>query len=416
MIKTLQKKFIVTAMTAVTALLLILLGTINLVNLVMVGKEVEQTLVMLSEAEGDFGHVPMQQRAVPPPDFRIAPKAERDKFLSSNFFVVRLNDAGKVVFTDVSRTASVDETSAGTFAQKALAGQKSTGKMGKYRYRISRSRAGNETVAVFLDHSEEMLSYVRVLVLSFGIGAVCWGLMLALIVFLSKRAIRPIAENIEKQKQFVTNAGHEIKTPLAIILANAEAMELYQGENKWTKNIKAQTIRLDGLMKHLLLLAKMEEGAGAEKRTTQAIRLDTLLNEQIEIFAEPLKLRDITLQTEIAPDVLVKADKEQMTQMLSILFDNALKYTNEGGWIYVGLQKYGKHIRLQMKNTCEKLPDMPPEQLFDRFCRDDRARTQKMGGYGIGLSAARLAAEANGGRMTAEYEEGTVVSFIVRMP
>lgn len=413
MIKVLQKKFVFTAMIVVSILLLILLGTINVVNIVMVRNETDKTLAMISAADGNFDHIQPPPNSTPPSDFRIEPKDERDKFLSSNFFIVRLNGNGQVIFTDVSRTSLVDEASAKELALKILDEGASAGKIGKYRYQISNSRMENETVIVFLDASEEILSYVRVLFLSGGIGIVCWILMLLIVIFLSKKVIRPIAENIERQKQFVTNAGHEIKTPLAIILANTEAMELYNGENKWSKNIREQTVRLNGLMKNLLLLAKMDEGAAEIIKTE--VSLSELVSENVRVFAEPFNLRNITLQTEIQPNVIIKANKEQMSQLISILFDNASKYTNDSGTVIVSLQKSDKRIKLLIKNSCEKLPDTSPHKLLDRFYRDDKARTQKTGGYGIGLSVARSIAEANRGSIAVEYEKPNFVSFTVKL-
>lgn len=413
MIKVLQKKFVFTAMIAVSILLFILLGIINVVNIVMVRTETDKTLAMISEADGNFDHIQPPPNATPPFDFRIEPKDERDKFLSSNFFIVRLNGNGQIVFTDVSRTSLVDETSAEELALRVLGEGRSAGKAGKYRYQISSSRMGNETVIVFLDTSEEILSYVRVLFLSGGIGIVCWILMLFMVMFLSKKAIRPIVENIERQKQFVTNAGHEIKTPLAIILANTEAMELYNGENKWSKNIREQTVRLNGLMKNLLFLAKMDESAAEIIKTE--ISLSELVSENVRVFAESLNLRSIILLTEIQPNVIIKANKEQMSQLISILLDNASKYTNDSGTVIVSLQKSDKRIKLLIKNSCEKLLDTPPDKMFDRFYRDDKARTQKTGGYGIGLSVARSIVEANKGSITAGYENPNFVSFTVRL-
>lgn len=412
MIKTLQKKFVFASMTAISILILILLGTINMINISMVRDEMVKTLTMISEAKGDFEYIQTSStNTTPPPDFRGEPKDAKDKFMSSNFFVVRLNDNGQVIYTDVSRTSLVDETSAESLALEVLNTTKTTGKTGKYRYQIRSLPGENETVIVFLDTSEEMMSYIRVLFLSGGMGIFCWFLMLFIIIFLSKKAIRPIAESIEKQKQFVTNAGHEIKTPLAIILANTEAMELYNGENKWSKNIREQTVRLNGLMKNLLLLAKMDEGSAEIVKTE--IPLSELLMENAQIYAEPLKLRNITLQTEIHPDIVIQGNRDQFLQLISILFDNALKYTNTNGMVYVRLEKNEKHIRLCIKNSCEKLPDTPPEKLFDRFYRDDKARTQKNGGYGIGLSVARSIAEASKGSITAEYENPDILSFTV---
>lgn len=307
----------------------------------------------------------------------------------------------------------MDEVNAEKYALEVFGGKKNTGKIGKYRYQIHNSRRENETVIVFLDTSEEILSYVRVLILSGGIGIACWLFMLVMVIFLSKRAIRPFAENMEKQKQFITNAGHEIQTPLAIILANTEAMELYNGENKWSKNIREQTVRLSGLMKNLLLFAKMDENS--VKVPAADILLSELLCENVQAFAEPMNLRNINLQSEIQPDIVMRANKEQIEQLISILFANALKYTNENGTVLVTLKESEKHIKLQMRNSCDRLPDVSPDKLFDRFYREDKARTQKMGGYGIGLSIAQSIVEMNKGSITAEYETPNLILFTVKL-
>ncbi len=190
-------------------------------------------------------------------------------------------------------------------------------------------------------------------------------------------------------------------------------MELYNGENKWSKNIREQTVRLNGLMKNLLFLAKMDESAAEIIKTE--ISLSELVSENVRVFAESLNLRSIILQTEIQPNVIIKANKEQMSQLISILLDNASKYTNDSGTVIVSLQKGDKRIKLLIKNSCEKLLDTPPDKMFDRFYRDDKARTQKTGGYGIGLSVARSIVEANKGSITAGYENPNFVSFTVRL-
>lgn len=236
--------------------------------------------------------------------------------------------------------------------------------------------------------------------------------MLLTVVLLSRRAIRPVAENMEKQRQFVTNAGHEIKTPLAIIQSNTDAMELYLGENKWTRNIREQTERLSGLMQNLLLLARMEEG-GAPLQTSD-VSLSRLTEESVHAFAETLEQQRIRLRTQIAPEVHLRADCGQLQQLLSILLDNMAKYTPQGGEAEVRLEKNGTDVILTAENTCDRLPALPPERLFERFCRGDAARTQKTGGCGIGLSAAAAITEANHGTISAEYILPDRIRFTVR--
>lgn len=413
MTKLLQRKFVFTAMTAVSILIVILLGTINIANIVMVRNETQKTLLMISKADGNFERIEPPRDLNKMTDAKIRPKDERDKFLSSNFFIVKVNADREIIFTDVSRTSSVDEGLAQELALKVIDEASPSGKSGKYRYIVGNSRNMNETVVVFLDTSEEILSYARVLLLSTGIGLACWIFMLIIVSLLSKKAIRPIAENIEKQKQFVTNAGHEIKTPLAIILANTQAMELYNGENKWSKNISQQTLRLNDIMKNLLDLAKMDEGS--EETEKSQFSLTALLNDSIGKFAEVMKLRGIVTKAEIDDDVVIKANEQQIIQLIDILLDNASKYTNENGTVSILLSKTDKHAKLIIKNTCDKLPDAPPQKLFDRFYRDDKARNQKSGGYGIGLSMAQSIVQANKASITAEYENQNLISFIVKI-
>ena len=402
MIQTLQKKVVVTAMAAVTVLLLFLLGAINVANMLIVERQVDRTLRIISDSEA--GGIPPRSDGAPP--FMEAPKNDYDTFLSSNFFVVRFDWVGNILNADIQRTSSVTEEEAREMAAQAYDSGQDSGRTGKFRYLFHKTPVGS--AVVFLDTSGERLSLVRILLLSVALGAACWGAMLPLVMFLSRRAVRPVAESMEKQKQFVTNAGHEIKTPLAIIQSNTEAMELYNGENKWSRNIKEQTVRLSGLMQNLLL-ARMDEGASQVQAAD--FSLSDMLTAALESFAQPMEAKHISLEADVKPGVTLHADAGQVEQLLSILLDNAVKYTNEGGAIWIRLQKEDKKIRLSVQNTCETLPDTPPEKLFDRFYRGDTARTQRSGGYGIGLAVARSIAEANRGTLQADYLPPDCICF-----
>jgi len=233
-----------------------------------------------------------------------------------------------------------------------------------------------------------------------------------LVVLLSRRAIMPIAQNMEKQKQFVTNAGHEIKTPLAIILANTDAMELHNGENKWTKNIRSQAERLNELMKNLLALSRTDEEDVV--LPTSDFSLNLLIEEALDLHREPAQSKQLDVQTRLHPSLSLKGNRDSIMQLVSVLLDNACKYTPEGGTISLNLLRAGGKTVLQIKNTCPQRPEEDLERLFDRFYRGDAARTQSSGGYGIGLSAARAIAQAHGGSITASYDKAEqVISFTV---
>lgn len=411
MIKTLQKKFVFTAMTAISVLILLLLGAINIANIIIVGKEIDKTLEIVADMETEIKSQTPKFDPVLHNAPAGRPKNDYDVFMSSNFFVVRFDAQGNIIYTDVSRTSSLTEEEAEYLALEIYESENETGKIQKFRYIVRDNYENSGKTAVFLDTSGESFSYFRVLLLSVSIGLVCWVLMLVFVILLSKKAIRPIAENIEKQKQFITNAGHEIKTPLAIIQSNTEAMELYNGEKKWSKNIKEQTVRLSTLMKHLLALARMDEGAAQINPADFSIT-DTL-KKILGSFLQSVEEKKIYLRTEIQENINLYADKLQIEQLLTILIDNAVKYTDENGTINVFLEKSDNHAMLKIQNTCKNLPGVSPEKLFDRFYRGDSSRNQKQGGYGIGLAIARSITEANKGKISASYIGSDCICFSV---
>ncbi|MCI9634280.1 MAG: HAMP domain-containing histidine kinase [Ruminococcus sp.] len=416
--KTLQRKFVLTAMSAVTVLLVILLGAINGLNFRQNGQQTDQLLVILAqEAAGPRKSVPqsspfpgMPQKK--PGDF-FSPPVTRDHAMAARYFFVRFDRDGKIEEADISRISSVSTEEAKRWAQDIYELGKESGKLDHFKYRRQSAYDGQGEILLFLDTSSQQHSLLVVLVLSAGIGVLCWGAMLLLVILLSKRAILPIARNLERQKQFVTDAGHEIKTPLAIILANTEAMELHGGETKWSRSIKAQTVRLNGLMQNLLVLARLDEDAA--ELPVSDFSMSRLLEEALPPFCESAALKGVMIETQIGRDIEVCKNRENMLRLVSILLDNAVKYVPAGGEIAVTLKRQGREMLLQVENDCAELPEAEPEKLFDRFYRGDGARTQKSGGYGIGLSAARAIAEHGRGEIRAEYREENRIVFTVRM-
>ncbi len=408
MTKLLQRKFVKTAMVAISLLIVILLGAINIVNIVIVRNDIDRTLLMLAE-----NRMELNTPGMPLPDMNMNPVGNDNRLLTFPYFIVMTDSKGNIVFADVSHISTLERSDAEEIAKKALNSGEYKGKVDGYRYIIANSGLGKGKNVAFLDDSNEIYSFFRILFLSVGIGLITWTLMLLFVILLSKKAIRPIAENIEKQKEFITNAGHEIKTPLAIIQANTDAMELYSGETKWSKNIKQQVTRLDGLMKNLLFLTRSDEKGLSANKTD--FSLTEVVSETAHGFIEPMALKGVNLQVAVQENIHINADKEQMTQLVSILLDNALKYTNDNGTAAVFLVREQNGIIMQVKNTVSKLPEVSPERLFDRFYRADTARTQKSGGYGIGLSMAKAICEANNAAISVCYESAQSISFNIKL-
>ena len=435
MIKTLRRSFIVTAMTAVTVLLLVLLGGINLINAYSLRQENRVLLEQLCETmlfapvqdgflpndsfSGEDGVIPSDLPALGgesqgvPGSFPMRERHLRgfmqqeigeDQRRSALFFTVTLDSAGVPESVRLNNISSITEDEALALAA-GIDPTSGSGSVGAYLWQRGYSRDGSCTLT-FLHTGSARSTMLRMAVLSLLGGAIAWGLMLLLVLFLSRKSIQPIAENMERQKRFVTDAGHELKTPLAIILANTEAMELRQGESKYSRNIRAQVERLTGLTQNLLALARADEWRVEE--SAEDFDFSALTAETARPFREPAELRGLTLVTDIAPGVSVRGSRQQLGQLISILLDNAVKYCAADGTIRVEVKKEGGKALLRVRNTVTD-QSAPAERLFDRFYRADESRSTTTGGFGIGLSAARAIAESHRAKLAAAYEGDEIV-------
>ena len=459
MVRTLQVKFVKTAMIAITVLLLAVICAISGIYSASIYREAKWTAQMLAEHGGvpafddmsgagrdeddwdfeDWGSEyeddedpyadseadeaqpegTVQEESGPRPpkgeknawDFFFKRRMSPDDAMSVRYFIVTYNSDNTIGSTNTDRIYSVSDEEARGYGLKASQRGKQSGIIEDFFYYIAEKEDGK--TAAFIDISSQISGVLSVIVISLIIAAIAWILMLVFVSALSRRAIAPIAENIIRQKQFVTNAGHELKTPLAIIMANTEALELFNGENKWTRNIKEQTGRLSVLMQNLLTLSKMDEAD--LNLPMQDFDLGELIRETAAPFEEPARKKNLEFHIQ-APPVTVKADRNTMGQLIGILLDNAVKYTPEGGEISVSVFREGKTVTVKQKNTvrAEDIEENP-EKLFDRFYRRDEARTQKKGGYGIGLSAARAIAAANHAEIGVRYEEQSIVFTVTLM-
>lgn len=413
MIRKLKKNFILTAMTGITLMLVLLLGTINIINICTIYDEIGETLDILSESvdkslsEFEGGN---DDEDFSFGDFMENPKSERDMILSSTFFVVEFDMDGNPIYTNVKQAASLTDEDAIALAEKVVTHHKMSGGHGKYQYHISLS--DHTQTVVFLDISEEIVSYIRVLLLSCATGLIGWGIMLAMVVLLSNKAIAPVAESIEKQKQFITDAGHELKTPITVIRSNIEALELFTEKTEWSDNVKNQSQHLAELVQNLLTLSRMDENP---KPCTEEISISSMLQEELNAFQPGMEEKGIVLTCDIEDNIFLRADSQRIQNLLTILIDNAVFYTEAGGHIGVTLSGKKQHFTLQIKNTCPTLPNVPPEKLFERFYRADEARDQSDGKCGIGLSIAKAIVEAQKGSISANYISSNEICFSVKI-
>lgn len=269
-------------------------------------------------------------------------------------------------------------------------------------YRYTTYTVGNEIHIIFLDYGREMTSFRTFLFTSMGVSVVGLMAVLFLLIFLSGRIVKPFSENYEKQKRFITDAGHELKTPLTIIDADAEVLEMDIGENEWLRDIQTQTKRLAQLTNSLILLSRMEEQPRTEKIE---FPISDLVEETVETFQALAKTRNKNLSANIQPMLSMSGDEKAVRQLITILLDNAIKYTNDGGRIEIMLKKQKNMIYLSAFNTVESISKENIMHLFDRFYRVDQSRNSQTGGYGLGLSIAAAIVNAHKGKITASTED-----------
>lgn len=235
------------------------------------------------------------------------------------------------------------------------------------------------------------------------------------ILFFSQRMIRPVTESYEKQKRFITDAGHEIKTPLAIIQADTDVLEMDYGESEWLDDIKRQTKRLTMLTNDLVLLSRMEEAESNLQMTL--LTFSDLVSEAAASFAALIQTQNKVFRCAIEPGISLTGDEKSIRRLVNILMDNALKYSPSQGLISLSVKKQGKQVCLTVCNTTQN-PISKDElhMMFERFYRIDSSRNAQTGGFGIGLSVAKAIVTAHRGRIRAATRDRNLLEINILFP
>lgn len=371
----------------------------------MLERQSDMVMEALVKSDGVFHKMNFN----PPPPF--SRPLDMDKMRSSRFFIILSDSNGNIMDVNIDQISSIDYETAKSYALTVLKTDKESGRIGIYKF--ATKKMGPNQLTFFMDTSGQNESFYRVLFASGAIAALCWLVLLIIVILLSGKVIRPVLAGMEKQKQFITNAGHEMKTPLAIIQSNNDTMALIHGENKYNVHIRTQTKRLNVLMSNLLTLARLDEEI---PMSTEPVNVSEVTMEVLSAYKEYAKVRNLHFDVKIESDIIISVNKDSFRQVVTILMDNAIKYTPDNGYINLSLVRNGRHIQIIEENTCDASIEADPERLFERFYRGDAVRTQgeEFSGYGIGLSAARAICENCGGKLTAEYPSSESIRFTVR--
>ena len=281
-------------------------------------------------------------------------------------------------------------------------------------FRYGRFETDNGMMIIGVDCKTDLSTVNTLLTITLVTIIFCVVIVLFLLIILSRKIIKPFEENREKQRRFITDAGHELKTPIAIIQSNTEVMEMIDGENKWLTNIKQQTVRMNNLVKGLIELSKMDEQIISEKEK-QKIILSEIVYNSVESFRVPAESKGISLKADIAPNISVMGDLEDIVRLVGILLDNAIKYTDDRKEIAVKLFGKSKKAVLTVENTCKGLERDSVKKFFDRFYRSDSSRNSSTGGYGIGLSMAQAIVQNHKGKLSVHYTDDERIIFTAEL-
>lgn len=400
MIRKLQLKFILLCMLSLLAVLAVIIAGMNIVNYHNLVTQADEVLALLSD---NRGHFPTLGGPGPKLPHHISPEMPYE----TRYFTVTLDTAGQILRVDTGRIAAVDEDDARRFALEA------TGRQGFVEeFRYLRYEDDGQEQLIFLDCGRRLDSFRDFLVISLLISLAGYVIVFLLVLFLSQRVARPFAETYEKQKRFITDAGHELKTPLTIIRADADVLEMELGKNEWLEDIQKQTQRLSNLTADLVFLSKTEEARS--ELPMISFPISDVVAETAQSFQAPAQTHGKQLQVQIAPMLSAKGNEKSIAQLTSILLDNALKYSPAEAEIRLTLEKQGKNLLLSVTNPSSQPLPKQLSRLFDRFYRGDSARSTQ--GHGIGLSIASAIAGAHGGKMTAALVGENTLRITAHIP
>ena len=410
MIQHFRKKFILISTSALLVVIITIIGSISAVTYFQAQQEVNSVLSILSDNQGRMParQVPSQSNFFPQQRFT------RESLSQYRYFSATIPHNGDPIQVDNQHILSVSAATIRQLAQRVERRNNDHGQVlynsKMYAYQVR--RMGKCTLVVFLDESLMMSRAREIINLGVLLGVVSLVLYTIILVLFSRRAIRPIIEAEQRQKEFITNAGHELKTPLTVISANTEMQELTNGETELTTSTKEQVSRMTKLINYLVSLARLQE---QPRMNIVPVDASAVVDRAVAGFKNVAASAGHRFEAAVAPAITVMADENYLYELVSILIDNANKYCDPDGTVSVQLATVKKNAVLTVTNSYAKGAQVNTKRFFERFYRENKARTlSKNAGYGIGLSMAQTIVHNFNGRISAKYAAGRislVVSF-----
>ncbi len=408
MIKTLRRKFIITAMSVAFGVFILLVGGINAINTLNMKHYTLELMNILKENGGVAPDMSGSQSN----SGGIWGSGVYSDSLPGRYFTVLLDENGELVNTvgnPYVDSQTMTPQKATALAEQLFAQNKKSGYKGTFRF-DTMSKNDGRTLYLFIDCKENFQRAGIVLKITLIVGLSGLLMVLFLTLFFSKIVLKPIEESYAKQKRFITDASHELKTPLTVIAASAEVIEMEGNGSEWTESIKEECKRLAELTQKLVFLAKMEESDGLNKKMEFCI--SDAVEEEGKVFLPVCQAQNKRLIASVQPAITYNGDEQLIRRMVALLVDNAVKYSDPETYVEIMLEEVNKKIVLKISNPSKSTKDGNLDLLFERFYRADESHNSATGGHGIGLSVVKAIVDAHKGKITAKCENG-IVSFTV---
>ncbi|HIW21776.1 MAG TPA: HAMP domain-containing histidine kinase [Candidatus Dorea intestinavium] len=426
MIKKLQFKFVAIMLGVLLAVFSIVVITLNVYMQVQSKEQTSHLLATVAAQDGiSFMQEPMKSNEPgPAPNGNIGEQEQtkvdpgRNKEVTpemlraTRFFYAKVDTQGEIIELNVEMISGLEEVDADAYVAEVLSEGTKEGKKENYQYLVAEKDYGK--IIVFAERSIERGLLDRLIKTSVMIAIPVILILTLFSLFLAKWAIKPVETAFERQKEFISDASHELKTPLTIIGANADVLEAKIGEQVQLDYIKEQGLRMNRLITDLLELAKLDENR--DQMIFEEIPFSKLVQKTALEFDSIAFEAGKILEDQIEPNIVIKGDPGKLKQVITILIDNAIKHSNPQGIIKIGLIERNKQVLFQVTNRGDVLTDLEQERVFERFYRRDDSRSRDTGGSGLGLAIAKGIVDKHKGVITVSStkEEGT--TFEIKFP
>ena len=418
-----RKRIVFAVVFSLLALMVVTLTTIYVSNRLALDRESREMLKTFAERFSLEEQAPPQEGEARPdgaPDFRPddmddprdgrdgRPRGVEPEFRLSTFYSVAFSEDGEVLAVNNGNNDLQSEESLIGTAESILKKGRSSGKVGNMTYLVE-EREGYTLVAMIdgtlNDHNQTRL-FRQMLI----IGSTATVTLFVISIFIARQIVRPLEENDKRQKRFVSDAGHELKTPIAVISANSELLRRQVGENEWLSNIDYENEPMSDLVKQLLTLSAAENG----DLPKETVDFSKLVRGEILPFETLAYEKGKQIEYDVEQGIAVYGNPNQLRQLVSVLLDNALSH-GTGEKIAFSLRKEKHHAVMTVANEAKKMSADGLSHMFERFYRADESRSGSDSHYGLGLSIAKAATVSHGGQIHAEYKEGKAI-FTISLP